>query len=419
MVRASATAAMAGITECTKAIRIHGNAPGSALASPVILGCTKERPINRVLDWQRYGGNGMFDRNQILTWVTVVSVVAGSMSAAHSQAPPVLQVEFAGKNLFGMPVHWGFRDAAILENDGNLRLIEVDQVRRMEVLDQDFRPQSLSVARSHLQAELGSEYETLICGPYVLATPTGKSARWKSRFAALLSGYIRYFEVRGWPLRTPDFPLIVIVFRTRAEFVDYVARDGSELIPQAVGGYLRKSNRCVLYQIPGAAGTDWNETEATIVHEAVHQLAYNTGVHERLFDNPLWFVEGLATMFEVAGVYELGVRRGDLTSRMNNSQLSILRPIAQDKALLESHVRSLIASDELFRFDGTTAYAVGWGLNFYLSERMPGEYRQFIQLINHKGFGIYGERERQRDFHRTFQTDPAMLAVQMNRLFAQ
>ena len=55
---------------------------------------------------------------------------------------------------------------------------------------------------------------------------------------------------------------------------------------------------------PGAAGcggtqsTDWSETERTIVHEAVHQLAYNSTLQRRMADNPYWVSEGLATYFE-------------------------------------------------------------------------------------------------------------------------
>ncbi len=48
-------------------------------------------------------------------------------------------------------------------------------------------------------------------------------------------------------------------------------------MPNLMGYYFPKTNRCVLFEVGGGtASTDWSETERTIVHEAVHQLAYNT-----------------------------------------------------------------------------------------------------------------------------------------------
>ena len=37
---------------------------------------------------------------------------------------------------------------------------------------------------------------------------------------------------------------------------------------------------------------------ATIVHEATHQIAFNSGLHVRFADNPLWLTEGMAMYFE-------------------------------------------------------------------------------------------------------------------------
>src|SRR4029078_11637531 len=44
---------------------------------------------------------------------------------------------------------------------------------------------------------------------------------------------------------------------------------------------------------PGA-----ERTVATIIHEATHQLAYNSGLEARFADNPFWVSEGIALYFE-------------------------------------------------------------------------------------------------------------------------
>ena len=44
---------------------------------------------------------------------------------------------------------------------------------------------------------------------------------------------------------------------------------------------------------------DWERNVATIIHEATHQLAYNSGMQRRYADNPMWVSEGLATAWLV------------------------------------------------------------------------------------------------------------------------
>lgn len=370
-------------------------------------------------------------RNRHFTPVWIACVLASlphpasyAQDAQASPGPQMLQVDLRGglrgtsaQSILGMPVHWGRSDAAMLEPNGFFHLFTLDQVVSHQLLDLEFRPQTLLDARVQLQGEMGRNFETFVAGPYVIATPEGEARRWQSRFTSLLSGYTRYFEVRGWPLRKPDFPLIVVVLPDRASFLRYCATQTDQLPSQAVGSYFPKSNRCVLYQIPGARGTNWSETEATIVHEAVHQLAYNTGIHERLFENPLWFVEGLATMFEQPAVYELGVHRTDITSRMNGSQVRNLAPALASPAQLENHLRSVITSDALFQSDPHTAYAVSWALTYYLAERMPRQYQQIINLQSRRRFGTYTARQRGDDFQAAVGMDISLLSVQIRRLF--
>lgn len=333
--------------------------------------------------------------------------------------PQVLRVDFSDHSLFGMPVHWGRSEAALLEANGRFHIFETQRVQRHERLKTAFQPESLQHARAQLQAELGSHFETIIAGPYVIAAPQGEADRWQHRFSALLAGYWRYFEVRGCPLHRADFPLIVIVFSSREEFLRYSATQTSKLPSMAVGSYFPNTNRCILYQISDSRGVDWSETESTIVHEAVHQLAYNSGLHERLFDNPTWFVEGIATMFEEPSVYNLSLDQSTVATRMNKEKLNALQPIIRDPGNLEWTIQELITNDDYFNRDPQTAYAVAWGLTFYLAERMPRQFRSYIELQNRRRFGSYTRIDRERDFQAAFQQSPAMLVPQMTRLYSK
>ena len=318
--------------------------------------------------------------------------------------------------LTGLPIQWNKSEAVLLEPTGRMHYVSQSDIASHQVLDRSFRPQSPMEASQLLQKELGSNFEVLIHGPYVVAAPRSQAARWRDRFQALLAGYTRYFEVRGWPLRQPDFPLVVVVQPNRVSFQRYLSNEPTRPPNNVVGSYFPGSNRCVLYQLDSALGIDWTETEATIVHEAVHQLAFNTGVHERLAENPLWLVEGFATMFEQPAVYDLRVTRSSAESRMLSSKVQQIQPMLRDPGALESRLSNIIESDGMFQQDAYAAYGLAWALTFYLSERMPNEFANYLTMQRTRGLRKYTESARKSDFQKAFQTDPTSLAVQIQRL---
>lgn len=331
--------------------------------------------------------------------------------------PPLLQLSTQSAEQFiGLPIRWSEFDAVLLEPNGHMHHLLQPDIASHKVLEQPFQPQSTIEASRLLQQELGANFEVLIQGPYVVAAPQSHAARWRDRFQSLLAGYVRYFEVRGWPLRQPDFPLVVIVLPDRNAFQRYFARESTHALGNVVGSYFPRSNRCVLYERDGVLGTDWSETEATVVHEAVHQLAFNTGVHERLTENPLWLVEGLATMFEQPAVYDSRVNHGSLASRMLASKVHQIQPILREPGALESRIKGLIESDSMFQLEPLPAYAVAWALAFYLSERMPKEFAEYLKLQRNRDIGTYSASSRARDFTKTIQMDPGSLALQIQRL---
>jgi hypothetical protein len=333
--------------------------------------------------------------------------------------PRLLEVQLPSGLESGLPIHWDQEYGLLLKSSGSMMELDVAQVRSHRMMDEEFVPQSLTSARSLLQAEMGNNFETATVGPYVLAAPRGNVDRWRERFRVLLGGYSRYFETRGWQLRNPDFPLCVLILPSKAEFDRYCQQQLGKSMPNLMGYYFPKTNRCVLFEVGGGtASTDWSETERTIVHEAVHQLAYNTGIHERLADNPQWIVEGLATMFEEPGVFDS--RAGTRTSagRINQQQLGTLRRIMSDPATLERELNSMITSNDMFKRDPQTAYALAWGLTFYLAERMSNQYGQYTQRMARLGkLRSYGAADRARDFSRAFEGDVSMIATQMQRFY--
>jgi hypothetical protein len=322
----------------------------------------------------------------------------------------------------GLPIHWGSQDVALLQEDGQIQILDAGQIRSHQILTNDFCPQSLQQARAQLQSELGERFETMITGPYLIAAPRGQVERWEKRFQSLFSGYLRYFQSRGWQINSPDFPLVIIVLGSREEFLLRVSREVQEgnWGDNLAGMYIPRSNRCLIYQMQGNHNLpDWRATEQTIAHEAIHQLAYNTGIHQRLFQHPLWFVEGLATMFELPTVYESNLISSDLRSRIHIEKLSAIREANLTSEEFALFCRQLIQKDDLFRTQPKLAYAVSWGLTFYLVERRPNQYSDYITIQRQRGFQKYEAVDRELDFRQAFGADPDQLAHHVLHLLTE
>lgn len=349
--------------------------------------------------------------------VLILQGVHGLVQAQPPGQPPLLAIRTQSAEQYaGLPIHWSDQEAVLLEPTGRMHLLSQSDIASHKLLERSFQPQSTIEAGRLLQKELGTNFEVLIQGPYVVGAPKNRAARWRDRFQSLLAGYTRYFQVRGWPLRQPDFPLVVIVLPDRNAFHRFLARESARPASNVVGSYFPASNRCVLYELDGGMGIDWSETEATIVHEAVHQIAFNTGVHERLAENPLWFVEGFATMFEQPAVYDTRVNHSNVESRMLYNKVQLIQPILREPGALESRLRSMIESDRIFQHDSVSAYTVAWALTFYLSERMPNEFAEYLKLQRKREFGSYSATARSKDFRKAFQIEPAALALQIQRM---
>ena len=132
-------------------------------------------------------------------------------------------------------------------------------------------------------------------------------------------------------MQEPRFPLVAIVFNTKEAYLAYSEREIGETAKALIGYYNMQTNRMVSFDLTGVAGLaagnnrfsstqlisqafaqpGAERTLATNVHEAVHQLSFNTGLQVRLADNPLWFSEGMAMFFETPRHQQCSRRRND------------------------------------------------------------------------------------------------------------
>jgi hypothetical protein len=183
-----------------------------------------------------------------------------------------------------------------------------------------------------------------------------------------------------------------------------------------LGYYSLTSNRIVLYDVGGgrADARAWQWSAATIIHEATHQTAFNTGVHSRYAAPPVWVAEGLATMFEAPGVYDSRsfAKRSD---RVNQGRLGQFNQLVAPRHKAEM-LQEIVAGDAPFRRNAAAAYAEAWALTFFLVETDSRRYADYLaRTAKRPAFTAYTAGERTSDFTAEFGDDWRMLEARFLR----
>lgn len=122
---------------------------------------------------------------------------------------------------------------------------------------------------------------------------------------------------------------------------------------------------------------------ATMVHEAVHQLAFNTRLQIRMADNPVWFSEGLSLYFEpiVPRASSLWTRPGIVNGR---HLPTFLRSAESGKP--EIPFVDLLQTDNTFADAErvAVAYAESWGLTMYLFRQQKDGMKTFLTTLSQR-----------------------------------
>ena len=214
--------------------------------------------------------------------------------------PITIELELNGHRLEGSPLLWSESNVHLLTRDGKLFQFHPQQAKNFRKTGSGFHSYSQSEMRAELLREFGRGFDVSGTGHYLVVHPAGHRNKWASRFEDLYRSFVHYFTARGFRPNSPQFPLVAVVFPSHADFLRYVNRDGARLPSNALGYYTPVSNRILLYDVTPAANEDdsnWHVNAETIIHEAAHQSAFNTGIHNRYTMPPRWVVEGLGTMF--------------------------------------------------------------------------------------------------------------------------
>jgi hypothetical protein len=334
------------------------------------------------------------------------------------ESGPLIRLRLRNETVEGQPLWWSDRQVELLSRDGSLISFSPSEAKEFRKLGPRFTGYSASEMRGKLFAEFGADFDVATTSHYLVVHPRGEKNKWAERFENLYRSFTHYFGVRGFRIAEPRFPLVAVVFPSRAEYQAYARKVGERISPNYLGHYSSKSNRVYLFDSSDELGRgDWSQNAATIIHEATHQTAYNTGIHTRFADAPRWVVEGLATMFEAPGVWDSKSFRQQ-KERINAQRLADFRAHTASRPAV--WIEQLLRSDQPFSSNPGGAYAEAWALSFYLSETRPRLYAKYLEKTAARAqFKRYGPDDRVADFTEIFGKNLKLFDSQFLRYMAK
>lgn len=335
---------------------------------------------------------------------------------------PTIELKVDGTLVTGTPLAWSDAQVLLLARNGYLWQFAPEQATDYRLVSPHFRPCTQSDMRGQLLREFGRRFDVSGTGNYLVVHPAGERDRWVDRFEALFRSFLHYFSVRGMRPAAPQFPLVSVVFGSQGEFAQYVQQvEGTTPMPGIVGFYSTRTNRVLLYDVTHGQAADehWQQNASTIIHEATHQMAFNTQLHNRAAMPPRWVGEGLAMLFEAPGVWnapEYPLAR----HRINEGRLSAFRQHASGPRAGGSLPLFVQNSERLFATSPAAAYCEAWALTFFLSETEPAKYLRYLaRTAAREPLRTYSAQEQLQEFTDVFGTDLKMLEARFLRFIDQ
>ena len=260
--------------------------------------------------------------------------------------------------------------------------------------------------KRELYKEFGDALDITTTQHYIVVHPRGEGGEWANRFEDLYRSFLAYFRVRGFQLEEPKFPLVAIVYPQSRRLLPRRCRQWHQACPQHARP-LRPTHqsRAAVRRDGRRQNADWSDNADTIIHEATHQTAFNTGIHNR-FARPA----GLAR--RRAGHDVRGPRRLELAVVPHAQRPHQQGPAAPTSAPNLKNRKpgtfgNLIASDQMFKTDAAAAYAEAWAMTLFLCETRPRELAAVLRrrLADRADFSNYFATERVNDFAECFGSD--------------
>ena len=263
-----------------------------------------------------------------------------------------------------------------------------------------------------LQREFGSQFHVQSSTHYVICSSAsaGDTNRCNAALERLFKGFFAFWENRGLALAHPPNQLVIVLHGNREMYQLHGQGELGDAVNSVHGYYSQKTNRVNLLAIDvaprngiygGASGVLASRTMATVIHEATHQLSYNSGLQTRLAPHPLWFSEGLAVFFEPP----------NLKTQTGYQPIGSVSPLHLGTYRAASRVRKvmnlqeLLAHDRVFRDSATIrmAYSQSWALTYFLIRTRRADFLKYLETQGAKqSLSTDSPELRLRDFEVAF-----------------
>jgi len=324
----------------------------------------------------------------------------------------MLELQVAGTQYTGSIAAKDEEHVWLLQRDGRLDRLAIADVVDYRPLPATFHPFGSADLRDRLIREFGKGYEVVGSTHYLVVAGRGKGRRFVTLFEELFRELQVYLSARNFRVKEPEFPLVAVVFPGRDEFVDYCRREKVQVSDGLRGYYMQSSNRVALYETGQA-----HELDETVIHEAVHQVAFNLGLHSRIGQNPLWLVEGLATTFEPEN-FRHPLPATPAAAKINRERFLWFRNYVAERRPAKS-LTEFVQQDDLFQTAPLDAYAQAWALTFFLLETRQSQYSEYLRRIAARPPAQpYEPDARLQDFQQAFGKDMVQLEADMLRYTA-
>ena len=344
----------------------------------------------------------------IITWHLLA---VGLFSQACSSAEPLIEVHLQGDRITGTPLHWSAQRVTMLTANGTRRDFSPNKVQRFGRLDGELVASTQQQVWQQLRAEFRTQFSIKATGHYLVVYPADNMDRWSKPLEDLYSDFHGFFQSHGYPLSKTRFPLVVIVLPSREALLQTAALSGHVDPSKIAGYYCDRSNRIWIHAPPTNSQPLSLRAHITLRHEATHQLAFNTGVHQRFGTTPRWIAEGLAMLFEMPQQHA-AFQATNSQSETSLHQTALLpasyRPRARNLPL-----EFLIANDSAFQQTPELAYVQSANLTRFLLRTHPVSYLGYLKRVAARPrFTAYPADTRRTDFSSSFPGNLALLESQ-------
>ncbi|QDU64147.1 hypothetical protein Pan216_50360 [Planctomycetes bacterium Pan216] len=358
---------------------------------------------------------------------------------ALSASADVITYESAGERVTveGLVLADDEQGSVLFETrDGRHHIIPGTKVFERIRTRQEVTPYTKEELKRRLGQQLGPRFRFVDTKHYLVAN--GGDRELGREIATLAekvyAAFTNFFRSNvGFKIAKPRYPLIIVVYPSRGDYLEAMSARLGSVAESTAGLYVASSNQIVVYDpLGGDAGAHLQRLRekdsaeaialaerlhqqimATIVHEAVQQVAHNTGLRRRDVLGPAWVIKGLAMYFETLemetddgwwGVGKINRQRRDrLRALFPNQLVPLGKFVIDDKIFLDQKTAD-------------NAYAQAWALTYYLAKSHRARYVRYLEILNDRPpMTPYSPSERRADFRKAFGKSPQELELEFRR----